>query len=97
MSKYLHKNIIKNWYHIIHIKMSTTLSVCGSCRDTCPKCQSTVKSSQAHPIWSCNQCKKSFGSKCCVCGEPKSGGVGSGSVCKSCFKVNTCTFCGKHN
>ena len=81
--------------------MSSTLNVCSSCRDTCPKCHSTVKSSQSHPIWACNQCRKSFGAKCCVCGKPKSsaggGAIGSGSVCKSCYKMNTCTFCGKHN
>ena len=78
--------------------MSSTVDVCGSCRTTCPKCHSETNSS--HPIWVCSDCKRQFKSKCSVCGGTKKSGskaVGAGRVCNSCFKMNTCTFCGKHN
>ena len=73
----------------------STLSVCSDCRETCAKCNSHANSS--HPVWSCNDCKHKFGSNCPVCGGPKgrSGNTGAGRVCNKCFKINTCTFCGK--
>ena len=74
----------------------STLSVCPNCRDTCPKCHSKANPTNSHPIWVCSGCKKDIGTKCCVCEGPKSGSgnVGAGKVCKDCYKMNRCTFCG---
>ena len=80
--------------------MSSTLDVCGPCRDTCPKCKSRVKPTASHGVWACNECKRNFKSKCCVCGKSKTSGpssIGPGKSCNSCYKMNTCLFCGKHN
>ena len=65
----------------------STLSVCPNCRDTCPKCHSKANSANSHGI---------IGSICCVCDGPKSGSgnIGAGKVCKDCYKMNRCTFCG---
>lgn len=72
-----------------------TLSVCPRCRETCPKCHTHNKS--GHPVWSCLDCQRKFGSKCSACGGTKNGpgSVGAGNVCNKCYKMNTCTFCGK--
>ena len=73
-----------------------TIDVCPKCRTTCPGCHSNTNSS--HPIWVCLDCRRKYEGKCCVCGGKKagSGSIGAGKVCNSCFKQNTCTFCGKH-
>ena len=77
--------------------MSSTITVCGDCRDTCAKCHKSTDSS--HPVWVCNDCKRKYNGKCYVCGGKKggSGSSGAGKVCNRCYKMNTCTFCGKHN
>ena len=73
-----------------------TLTVCPRCRDTCPKCHTNVNPAQAHGIWACFECNKRIGSKCCVCGGNKNGpgSIGAGKVCRNCYKMNKCVFCG---
>ena len=78
--------------------MSSTLTVCPNCRDTCAICRRSTKNN-AHSFWVCNDCKRQNSSKCYVCGGKKSGSgsVGTGTICDRCFKPNTCSLCKKHN
>lgn len=72
----------------------STLNACGDCRDTCAKCHSPANPSTSHGIWTCSDCKRKIGAKCPVCNGSKRGTVGAGKVCKKCYKMNRCTFCG---
>lgn len=74
----------------------SAVTVCPKCRDTCAKCHSFANPSNSHGLWACNDCKKEFKSKCCVCGGSKNGpgSSGTGKICKKCYKINTCPFCG---
>ncbi len=74
-----------------------TLNVCPRCRDTCPKCHSKANPANSHPIWVCTDCYRKYNSKCPVCGGNKNGPgtIGGGKVCKNCYKMNKCTFCGQ--
>ena len=73
-----------------------TLNVCPNCRTTCPGCHS--KTNTSHSIWVCNDCKRKYKGKCCVCNGKLggSGSSGAGRVCDSCYKMNRCAFCGEH-
>ena len=79
--------------------MSQSLSVCPRCRDICAKCHTQAKPETSHGIWACHDCAKEIGTKCCICNGAKKGpgtlgATGAGKVCKSCYKMNKCTFCG---
>ena len=49
--------------------MSSTISVCPNCRNTCAKCHKPTDSS--HPVWVCSDCKRKYDGKCSVCGAKK--------------------------
>lgn len=73
-----------------------TLNVCPKCRNICAKCHSSANPSTSHPLWVCSDCYRKKNSKCGACGGNKSGPgtIGPGKVCKNCYKMNCCAFCG---